>query len=795
MYFQKIRHPSNFRFADQHRDAQLRFGDQRIACQVRDLGEDLFHVELQQAERWPLDARVLRMLEQGFEAPSSFTLGFDAEGRLGLRDAAGQTVLQGVPGASVGVCGSAWLLQWARHEGMRFYGQGEKVTGLEKSGQRSKFWNVDVWSDHPLKTVIEERPDPQYAAIPYLLIQAGAHWVGVLVDHPGNVFMDTGSNWFFSGQDDLGAPPAFWFGADQGPPAFYLIAGHSAASVTERLQRLVGSTPLPPQWALGHHQSRWGYAGLQDLRELDAAFTAHDFPCDGLWLDIDHMEGYRVFTTAAAHFDGDTRSELAALQARGRRIVPILDPGLKVDPDFAPAQQAREAGLCCLNPEGQPYVGFVWPGRTWFPDYSLPEARQWWAEQVQAFTERGFDGYWIDMNDPAVGAAELDDMRFQRGQWPHWTYHNAYATGMAEATRAGLLAARPDERPFVLSRSAAAGSSRYTAMWTGDNWSNWHHLRLCIPGSINLALSGMPFNGPDVPGFGGDASPELAVAWYKACCLFPFLRNHCGSGSIRQEPWAFGADVLRVIRHFVRLRYKLLPYRMQLWRAQEQRGSAVLRPLFHDFDGCANWPLDRVDDQFLIGPALMQAPLLHEGQQQRELILPGPARWLDAGSGQWHAGPQRITVHSDAASTPMFFREGELLPMLAGERHQAGGDQADIELHLILGRGCTQEARLEYAADDGLGFGYRRGDISRWRFSARRDGDRLLLQVQTLACGWKPLRLRVIGYDGATELLLQLDGRELVQALEPGQWTASGAPLACALGASVDVPAPAALKR
>jgi alpha-glucosidase len=532
------------------------------------------------------------MFDDAFDGTSTHELDIDERGDLRLLDRHGQTVLAGIGAATLGLCGSAWLVQFNRDAEMRFYGQGEKVTGLEKSGRRTRFWNADVFADHAMSVIVDGQADPQYASIPYLLVHTGPAWIGLLVDHPGAVFMDTGSNWFFSAHDNLGAPASFWFGADQGVPAFYLIAGNDPASVTRRLQRLVGTTPLPPLWALGHHQCRWGYAGTRDLLALDEAFRSHEMPCDGLWLDIDYMDRYKVFSTNPLTF-GDVRDDLRQLHERGRRIVPILDPGVKVEPGDALAQGGLDAGIYCLNPEGQPYVGFVWPGRTWFPDFSLPEGRAWWASQAQAFRELGFDGAWIDMNDPATGAAETDDMRFQRGAWPHWAYHNVYATGMAEATRAGFEAARPDERAFVLSRSASTGASRWTAVWTGDNWSNWHHLRNCIHGTLNLALSGLPFNGPDVPGFGGHADKDLAIAWYKVCFLFPFLRNHSGLHSARQEPWAFGTEALEIIRHYVRLRYKLLPYLYQLWVAQAGDGSAVLRPLLHDYANLPGQSLDR----------------------------------------------------------------------------------------------------------------------------------------------------------------------------------------------------------
>jgi alpha-glucosidase len=785
VYFQKIRHPSNFRFASGHAGDSLQIGDAApLRARVRDLGEDVFHVELRDDARWPLDPRLLRMHDDAFAGASAHRLGFDADGTLTLADAHGARVLAGVPRAGVGVCGKAWLVQLARGEGMRFYGQGEKLTGLEKTGKRTKFWNLDVWGDHPMPVIIDGQADPQYAAIPYLLIRDGARWIGMLVDHPGNVFMDTGSNWFFSGKDDLGAPPSLWFGADEGVPAFYVIAGDSMASVTRRLQRLVGVTPLPPLWSLGHHQCRWGYGGTKDLQWLDASFDEHRFPNDGLWLDIDYMDDYKVFTTSPAQF-GDRASELRALSDKGRRVVPILDPGVKVADGYEVAESGTQADIFCKNPEGQPYVGFVWPGRTWFPDYSLPEGRAWWAGYARQFRDWGFGAAWIDMNDPSTGAAEVDDMRFQHGKFPHWTYHNLYATGMAQATWEGFQAAQPDERPFLLSRSAAAGSSRWTALWTGDNWSNWHHLRLSIPCTLNLALSGIPFNGPDVPGFGGHADAELAVAWYKAGFLFPFLRNHSAKGVALQEPWQFGPDALATIRHFVRLRYKLLPYLYQLWIAQDRDGSAVMRPLFHDFDNADGLALDHVDDQFLVGPALMQAPLVHQGQQRRTAALPGTGRWLDAGTGQFIAAGRSIHVSSDGASTPLFVREGQLVPMQPGERTSQANDLADIELHVILGRGCADEATLDYTYDDGLSYGYERGERGVVRLRVTRAGDALHVRAEPLQAGFKPLRLRIVGYDGATSATIESPAGTVTHALAPEPWRFSGQALTTSSGSAL----------
>jgi alpha-glucosidase len=391
------------------------------------------------------------------------------------------------------------------------------------------------------------------------------------------------------------------------------------------------------------------------------------------------------------------------------------------------------------------------------------------------------------MNDPSTGAAELDDMLFQRGAWPHWTYHNQYATGMAQATRDGFLAARPDERPFLLTRSAYTGSSRFTAVWTGDNFSSWHHLRTSIHCSLNLALSGIPFNGPDVPGFGGHADRDLAVAWYKAGCLFPFFRNHACAGTADQEPWVFGPEALETIRHHVRLRYKLLPYFYQLWNDQERDGTAVMRPLFYDFSNADGIELDRVDDQFLIGPAIMQAPLVQQAQQSRFVTLPGTGRWMDANTGQFLSAGRIIHVTSSADRTPIYLREGSLLPMQPGVRTRNDSDLSDIELHVILGSGCLDEVTLDYVADDGLTYAYQRGERSVHRLRVRRVGNTLELSANALQTGWQPLTLRVAGYDGADRLLVNVGGVLSALPLVSNTWRMSGGDLPVAVSEAIRI--------
>jgi len=307
----------------------------------------------------------------------------------------------------------------------------------------------------------------------------------------------------------------------------------------------------------------------------------------------------------------------------------------------------------------------VWPGYTVFPDFSLEEGRAWWAEQVARFTELGFSGYWIDMNDPATGSVPLDDMRFNRGTRDHGAFHNQYALGMAMATRNGLEQAKPDERPFIISRSAYLGISKYSGMWNGDNVSNETHLTKSLSFSLNLSVSGMPFNGPDVPGFAGDADGTLMETWYKAGFLFPFLRNHNVAGAKDQEPWTRGKATEKIVAEYIRSRYKLLPYIYQLWIAQEEWGEPVLRPLWYHWPE-SDWTC-RCDDEYTLGNAILHAPIMDIGQRKRQVRLP-EGLWYEWNSGRFISGDQTLTVVCSRIETPLYFRSGSVIPMLPGLR-------------------------------------------------------------------------------------------------------------------------------
>jgi hypothetical protein len=297
-----------------------------------------------------------------------------------------------------------------------------------------------------------------------------------------------------------------------------VIAGPTPAEVLERFTALTGRTPMPPLWALGNQQSRWSYMDADEVRTVAREFRARSIPCDVIYLDIDHMDGYRVFTWDSERFP-DPAGLIDELRSDGFRVVVITDPGVKVDEAYPLYVEGRDRGFFCLAPDGREYQNVVWPGLCAFPDFTNPAVREWWGAWHRGLVDVGVAGVWCDMNEPAMFVPDHstmpEDVVHPGGGHPrlHRDVHNAYGSYMAEAARSGLERLRPDARPFVISRAGYTGLQKHALQWTGDNSSWWEHLWMSMPQLQNLGLSGIAWCGVDVGGFFGDCNGELLARW------------------------------------------------------------------------------------------------------------------------------------------------------------------------------------------------------------------------------------------------------------------------------------------
>ncbi|MBC7448124.1 MAG: DUF4968 domain-containing protein, partial [Hymenobacteraceae bacterium] len=371
--------------------------------------------------------------------------------------------------------------------GEHYYGLGDKAANANLRGQRFSLWSTDRYG-------YEKNSDPLYKNIPFYisLQQRVAH----------GIFFDNSFGSTFDFAAERTNVTSFW--AQGGELNYYFLYGPSLLEVTEEYTCLTGRPELPPLWALGYHQSKWSYTPDSQVRALAARFRAERIPCDALYLDIDYMDGYRCFTWHPERFP-DPRGLADALATDGFQLVVIIDPGIKIDPDYAVYQQGLAHDLFCRRPDGPLLLGTVWPGLCCFPDYTNPKARAWWTTLFPSLIDAGVAGVWNDMNEPAVFETGTfpSDVRHDYDGHPcsHRKAHNIYGMQMARATHEGVKAAVYPRRPFTITRSMYSGGQRYAAVWTGDNIASWEHMWLANIQCQRLSISGVSFTGSDVGGF------------------------------------------------------------------------------------------------------------------------------------------------------------------------------------------------------------------------------------------------------------------------------------------------------
>lgn len=611
-----------------------------------------------------------------------------------------------------------------------FYGLGEKAAKLDK--RRSSFVNWN--SDTPGYT---EGRDPIYQTIPfYLGLQNGAAY-GIFFDNSYRSYFDFGKS----------SQQRAWFGAEGGELNYYFFYGPSIKKILSRYADLTGHMPLPPLWALGNQQSRWGYYPDSMAEEVVRQYRQRDLPLDVLHLDIDYMQGYRVFTWDRKRFP-DPAALTTKLGQQGVKVITIVDPGVKYQPTNKPSVDARNSGLTPQDESyyvfnegvsknyfqkrksGQLFVPRVWPGESVFVDFTLPEARRWWGDLHRAYIDVGVAGIWNDMNEPAdfidqTGKNQIDVVSYDEGEnSTHAKNRNVFALLMSRATYEGLERLQPDKRPYVITRAGYAGIQRYSTMWIGDTLSSWDSLALSIPMFQTLGLSGQPFVGGDIGGFIGRGNGELLVRSYQVSFLAPFCRNHKAIDGYDQEPWRFGKYYEDVIRKYLKLRYELLPFLYTTLEEAHRTGVPVFRPLVLDYqDDPSTFNLD---DEFLIGSDLLIAPVLSAGQTRRLVYLPKGV-WYDYWSKKRYEGGTMVNIDAPLETVPMFARGGAIIPKASPMNHVNEKPRDPITFEIYADeKGSATSTLYE---DDGTSPAYKTGMFRRTRITVSRSGVGYRLEV------------------------------------------------------------------
>lgn len=594
-----------------------------------------------------------------------------------------------------------------------FYGLGDKTGFLNKRHYDYEMWNSDNPAAHT------DAFKALYKSIPFFIALRKECVYGIFFDNTYHSYFDMGKE----------KESYYYFGAREGNLDYYFIAGENMRHVVKNYTYLTGRTPLPQLFTLGYHQSRWGYETAADVRGVAAKYRDLEIPIDTIHLDIDYMDAYKVFTWSEEDF-GEPGRLISDLSKDGFKFVTIIDPGVKVEEGYSVYEEGMKQGYFAKTPEGEVYVNAVWPGDAVYPDFGNPKTREWWADNQKYLVELGVRGVWNDMNEPASFKGELpEDVVFtdEDAVSNHAAMHNVYGHLMAKATYEGLKK-YDGRRPFVITRACYSGSQKYTTAWTGDNQSLWEHLRMAIPQMCNLGLSGMAFVGTDVGGFGADVTGELLARWVEVGCFSPLFRNHSSKGSINQEPWLFGEEVLAVNRKYITLRYKLLPYLYDLFWECEKNGLPPLRPLVLHYE--KDEAVKDLNGEFLFGERILAAPVVEQGMTRKLVYLP-EGTWYDYWTGEKLKGKAWRMKEAPLAVCPMYIKAGSVIPNYEPMQYVGEHEMDTLILDVYSGNG-----RYVHHQDNGEDFAYRKGEYNEYEFVILADGT---LKIELVHQGYEKI--------------------------------------------------------
>ena len=606
------------------------------------------------------------------------------------------------------------------------YGLGEMPRGINKRGWHYITNNTDE-SRH------SEDKLSFYGAHNFLLVRDGSTCFGLFVDFPAKVYYDIGYT-----RHDL-----FSFHTETPDYDLYLLSGGNENAICKEFRTLIGRSYIPPRWAFGLAQSRWGYKTEEDVREVARQYKEHDLPLDMICMDIEYMQDYADFTVNKERFP-DLAKLSADLKAQGIRLVPIIDAGVRVDPNDSTCTEGLEKGYFCKKADGTPFVAAVWPGKAYFADFLRPEVREWFGHKYKALTDCGIEGFWNDMNEPSLFysperlRAFLNDMAALREKdnieqeefflrvvggamglmnspadyasfyheadgrkVRHDQVHNLYGGSMTRAAGEAFADLRPGQRTLLYSRSSFIGSHRYGGIWLGDNNSSWAQLLANIQMMPSVQMCGFLYSGADLCGFSSDTTPDLALRWLEFGLLTPLMRNHSAVGTRMQEYYRF-PEVLPAVRNMIRLRYALLPYLYSEFMKAALESTSYFRPLAFDYPDDPD--AREVEDQLLLGEGLMAAPVYVQNAHGRHVYLPEPMKLLrlravdDYDEEILPAGHHYIRCALDEML--LFLRPGHIVPVAQPANSTSELDDASLTLWSFLPDGESAEYRMY--RDDGV---------------------------------------------------------------------------------------------
>ncbi|MDE5778521.1 MAG: alpha-glucosidase [Lachnospiraceae bacterium] len=597
------------------------------------------------------------------------------------------------------------------------YGLGEANRGINKRGF---IYDNDCF-DNPHQT---EEQRSFYAAHNFIIIDGTEHF-GMYFDYPGKITFDIG----YTLQDTLTVS------CENADLNLYVITGDTSYDIVKQFRKIIGRSYIPPKYAFGFGQSRWGYKARQDFENVVTNYRENHIPIDMLYMDIDYMDSFKDFTVNEDEFS-DFEGMVNDMQKKHIHLIPIIDAGVKIEDSYDIYEEGKENSYFCKREDGTDFEAAVWPGLTHFPDVLNPDARAWFGSKYERLISKGIDGFWNDMCEPAIfytpeGVAEYknylkndlltsetfpnfdartkaeglanspeDYKRFYHNingkMVRHDKVHNLYGMNMTRAAFEGLEKLEPNKRFLLFSRSSFIGAHRYGGVWTGDNCSWWSHLLLNIKMMPSLNMCGFLYAGADIGGFGSNTTRDLLLRWLAFGVFTPLMRNHSAIGTRNQECYSF--EHIEDFRHVVGVRYRLLPYIYSEFMKAAISDDMYCKPLafeYSDDNMCR-----QVEDQLMIGNEIMITPVYTQNTSGRYVYLPEEMKFIKfmpngtISETVLDKGHHYIEVQLN--EVPLFIRRNKCIPIV-----NAAECVDDIDISSMKMIGYT-DADYDLYDDDGI---------------------------------------------------------------------------------------------
>lgn len=581
------------------------------------------------------------------------------------------------------------------------YGLGEANRGINKRG----FIYTSNCSDNPNHL---EDTRSLYGAHNFIIV-AGNPVFGIYVDYPAALTFDIG----YTKIDELVISCA------DANLDIYIIDGENPYDIVKQFCKIIGRSYIPPKFAFGFGQSRWGYKTKEDFVNVAKGYRENHIPIDMIYMDIDYMDSFKDFTLSNEF--SDFPAFVSEMKENNIRLIPIIDAGVKIEEGYDVYEEGVANDYFCKREDGSDFTAAVWPGYTHFPDVLNPEVRKWFGAKYKRLTDSGIEGFWNDMNEPAIfytpeGVSKtkeamksfleqeetVDDVWAMRDRLAelanhpddyasfyhtvngekvrHDNVHNLYGFNMTRAAGEALQEISPEKRCLLFSRSSYIGMHRYGGIWTGDNKSWWSHVLLNLKMLPSLNMCGFLYVGADLGGFGADTSKELLLRWLALGVFTPLMRNHAALGTRNQECYLF--EQLEDFRHIIGVRYRLLPYIYSEYMKAALTDDMLFKPLAFEY------PTDTmaatVEDQLMLGNEIMIAPVYTQNAKGRYVYLPEEmmfVSFLPDGSISTEIlekGHHYISVPLNVV--PLFIRSGKCIPVADAAESVAELDTDTIKL-------------------------------------------------------------------------------------------------------------------